>query len=268
MRRAFLPVLAATALVPALLAFAEEAPKEAPKPPTTPLPAFENPLWDAKPGETLLYKVRELEGKWTRYYEERVLARVKDQVLIETILTDETGTKDWGRDPDPRNTGWREVTQEMKLGPTQKWVKERQKEEVLLVGEPTPRAAVRCTRRVIDEPEDFSKPDGKRRPREIWYSHDVPGTGRVKMFPAQQNGERMAISWDKVLPADVREKRAALIPMPKKEEPGMGEPGMGDPAMGEPGMEEPGMKEPGMEEPGKEPGMEEPGMDEPPKDGK
>jgi hypothetical protein len=252
MRRVLLLLLAAASF-PAVLAVAADPPKDAPKPPTTPLPAFENPLFDAQPGETLLYRVRDLEGRWTRYYEERVLARVKDQVLLETILTDETGTKDWGRDPDGRNTGWRPVTQEMKLGTTQKWVKERQKDEVLLIGEP-PRAAVRCTRRVIDEPEDFARPEGKRRPREIWYSHDVPCSGRVKMFPAQQGGERLAISWDKKLPRDVCEKRAALIPMPpeeKKPEPGMDEPGMDEPGMGEPGMDEPGMDEPGMGEPGK-----------------
>jgi hypothetical protein len=259
MRRAPLAGLA-LALAPALFAFAAEPPKDAPKPPTTPLPTFANPLWDAKPGETLFYRVRELEGKWTRYYEERVLARNGNMVLLETILTDETGTKDWGRDPDHRNTGWREVTEDMKLGTTQKWVTERQKDEVLLIGDP-PRAAVRCTRRVIDEPADPSLPEGRRRPREIWYSHDVPCSGRAKMFPAQQEGERLIISWDKRLPADVCEKRAALIPMPEKEK-------KDAPAMGEPGMDEPGMGEPAMGEPGKgEPGMDDPGMDEP-KDGK
>src|SRR6187397_1658501 len=127
MRR--VPLLAALAAVsfPALLAVAGDVPKDAPKPPTTPLPTFENPLYDAKVGETLLYRVRELEGKWTRYYEERVLARDKDMVLVETLLTDETGTKDWGRDADARNTGWRKTTPDMKLGTVQKWVADRQK---------------------------------------------------------------------------------------------------------------------------------------------
>jgi hypothetical protein len=254
------PALALLVL-PAAVALADEPPKDAPKPPTTPLPSFENPLYDAKAGETLLYRVRDLEGKWTRYYEERVLARDGEDVLIETILTDEKGQKDWGRDPDGRNTGWRKVEKEMKLGPTQRWVKERERDEVLTIGEP-PRAAVRCKRRVIDEPADFTRPEGKRRPREVWYSHDVPATGRVRMFPAQQEGERMLLSWDKVLPAEYCAKRAATYPKPEPPkdpppamdgEPAMGEPGMGEPGMGEPGKGEPGMDEPGMADRGKRP---------------
>ena len=49
-------LLAALALAGALPAFAkDEVPL--PEPPTTPLPAFENPLHDAKIGETLRYRV-------------------------------------------------------------------------------------------------------------------------------------------------------------------------------------------------------------------
>jgi hypothetical protein len=147
----------------------------------------------------------------------------------------------------------------MKLGTIQKWVADRQKDEVLLIGEP-PRAAVRCTRRVIDEPVDPGLPDGKHQQRQIWYSHDVPVSGRVKMFPAQQGGERMAISWDKKLSEKTCAERAANYPMPppeeKKPEPGMGEAGMGEAGMEEPGMADPGMTEPGMTDP--EPGMDEP----------
>jgi hypothetical protein len=148
----------------------------------------------------------------------------------------------------------------MKLGPTQRWVKEKEKEEVLVVGDPV-KAAVRCKKRVIEEPVEVSKPEGKKQERQVWYSHDLPCTGRAKMWPAQGGGERFAISWSKRLSAEECAKRAANIKKPEPEK----DAGMGEPAMGEPGMEEPGMdggmEEPGMGEPGKEPGMDEPGMD-------
>ncbi len=261
MRRLFLAAaLGAAALAPTFPARADEPNKDLPKPPTTPLPDFENPLFDAQVGETLLYRVRELSGAWTRWFEERVLARTDKDILIETVETDSTGAKTFMVDPDPRNTGWRPLSKDMKVGSTQAWVKERQKDDVVYVGEP-PTKAVRATRRVIEEP-DPEKPNGGKRQREIWYSHDVPATGRVKMFPAQQGGERMALSWDKRLTAEECKKRAERYPKPGEEgagkDPhgGMDEPGMDDPGMGEPGMDEPGMKEPGMGEPG----MDDPGM--------
>src|SRR5688572_55037 len=74
---------------------------ELPKPPTTPLPKFENPLHDAQVGETCFYRVRDpsaADDTRTLYYEERVLARHvvkgKERALIETVKTDAKGTKD------------------------------------------------------------------------------------------------------------------------------------------------------------------------------
>lgn len=236
---------------------------ELPKPPTTPEPAYENPLADAKVGETLFYATRDLEGKWTRYFEERVLALSKDKALIETIETDPTDTKNFGVDNSPTNTGWKLRAEKLQGSDLQKWVNDRAKHEILYIGEP-PTKAIRAVHRYLDEPKDFTRPDGPRQTREIWFSHDLPATGRAKMYPAQRGGERMIISWDKVLPAEECAKRAAKYPEPEAPKPaGGGEPGMGDPA---PGMDEPGMGEPGMGEPGMDaptPGMDEPGMDEP-----
>ncbi len=254
-----------------LLAHAGDAkpPAEPPKPPTTPEPAFENPLADAKVGETLFYSTRDLEGKWTRYFEERVLALTKDKALIETIETDPTDTKMFGIDNSATATGWKSKSEKLQGSTVQKWVTERAKPEILYIGDPATKA-IRTVHRYLDEPKDFTLPDGPRHVREIWFSHDLPATGRAKMFPAQRGGERMIISWSKVLPVEECAKRAARYPDPDAQtgpktsnpeggEPGMDEPGMGEPGMGEPtpGMDEPGMDAPtpGMDAPKGEPGM-------------
>lgn len=282
MRRPLLALaaLAAAFLAPALVARAgDKPPPELPKPATTPLPKFDNPLHDCEVGETLFYKVREIEKEdgWVRYFEERVLARTKDRALIETVETNAAGTSVFQVDNDGRNTGWRAIPETLLTGPTQKWLADKQKDEILYVGVPATKA-LRTMHRFLEEPEQFSQPEGPKRVRQIWYTHELPCTGRAKMFPAQRGGERMVLSWEKRLSPEECAKRAARYPDNEEkgsssatggpeggmDEPGMGEPGMEEPGMGEPGMEEPGMSEPGMEEPGMgEPGMEEPGMSEP-----
>ncbi len=257
----------AGALATSLAAFGGDAkaPAEAPKPPTTPEPEFDNPLADAKVGETLFYSVRDLEGKRPiTYYEERVLALTKDKALIETIETDATDTKLYRVDNGSLTTGWRSRAKELKMGDAQKWLPERTKSEILFIGDP-PTKAIRTKHRYLDEPKDFTVPTGPRRTREIWFSHDVPCTGRAKMYPAQKDGERMVISWSKVLSADECAERAGRYPE-DAEKAGDSKPTAADPGMGEPGMDDAGMGEPAMDEPKKdEPKKDEPGMDaEPP----
>lgn len=246
-------VLTGLALAPSLLARAADAPAkpELPKPPTTPLPKFENPLHDCEVGETCFYAVHELEKKdgWVRWFEERVLARTATRALVETIETDETDTKEFGIDG--ASSGWRPIPAEFPTPPGHAWFRDKAKDEVIYVGDP-PTVAVRATHRWLEEPVTPGNVDGPKRMRQIWYSHDVAATGRVKMFPAQRGGERLAISWSKKLPMAECAKRAgryrdeeAAKPAP---EPGMGEGGMEEPAMGEGGMSEPGMEEPGMGE--------------------
>jgi hypothetical protein len=192
-----------------------------PQPPTTPLPAFENPLHDAKPGETLRFKVtgRGSGGEWVRYFEERILARKEGnpvQVLVETAETNETGEKIWS--VDPSRSGWRPAPPAFRLPAGIQFRKDKEKEEVVYVGTPA-KLAVRATRRVLDEPEIPGDTTGRRRDRKIWYSHDVPATGRVKEFPVPglEDGERTAISWDKVLPEEECKKRAEKYRPPEEE---------------------------------------------------
>lgn len=182
-------------------------PAEPPKPPTTPEPAFENPAFDAKIGETLFYSVRDLEGKRPmRYFEERVLALTKDKILIETVETDATNTKFYSVE---KSTGWKPRTEKLQGNEHQKWIQEKAKAEILYLGEP-PTKAIRTMHRFLDEPADFTLLEGPRRVRQIWYSHDIPASGRAKMFPALRDGERMVISWDRMLPADECEARRPL----------------------------------------------------------
>jgi hypothetical protein len=217
MRSSLLAGFALCALAPFALA-KDEAPPP-PPPPTTPLPTFENPLHDAKVGETLRYRVIDAENlekpSWTRYFEERVLAKKAEQVLLETVETNEAGDKIFSIDP--QRSGWRPAPATFKLGDHQKWKKEKERQEVVVVGQAQKRS-VRCTHRVLDEPESFANPEGRRRERRIWYSHDVPCSGRVKEWPAQNEGERLAISWDKTLSATECAERAKKYKDPEDEE--------------------------------------------------
>jgi hypothetical protein len=217
MRRPLASLLAF--VVAPALALAADAP-ELPKPPTTPLPAFENPLHDAEVGETCLYKVREPgnDDGWVRYFEERVLARKRlsdadrallghgDRVLVETIETNAEGTKEFGVINDA--TRWRDADPAFVLPGNAKFVREKQKDEIVYCGGTPPTKAVRATKRVIEYPTMNERPDGPKTQLQIWFSHDVAVLGRAKQFPSVRDGERVALSWDKRLPADVCAKRA------------------------------------------------------------
>lgn len=220
--RRLLALLVASVAAPAL-ALAADAP-ELPKPPTTPLPAFENPLHDAEVGETCFYKVREPgnDDGWVRYFEERVLARRRlsaeerelmgheERVLVETIETNAEDTKEFGVINDA--TRWRDADPKLILPGTAKFVAEKQKDEIVYVGGTPPTKAVRTTRRVVEYPAMNERPDGAKTQLQIWFSHDVPVLGRAKQFPSVRDGERIAVSWDKKLAVDVCAKRAERYP--------------------------------------------------------
>ena len=231
-------------------------PAEPPKPPTTPEPAFENPAFDAKIGETLFYSVRDLEGKRPmRYFEERVLALTKDKILIETVETDATDTKFYSVEKSTRlEAAHREAD---RATSTRSGFRRRRRPRSSISASRPRRRSARCIA-ILDEPADFTLLEGPRRVRQIWYSHDIPASGRAKMFPALRDGERMVISWDRMLPADECAKRAARYPDQPDEGHKLPE-APADPAMGEPGMDDPGMGEPAMD--GEVPPKDPAGMD-------
>jgi len=232
---------ALAAAVPVLVR-AGDAPAEPPKPPTTPLPKFQNPLFDAEVGETCFFSVRMPDEKEpNRYYEERVLARRAKHVLVEVVVANAQGKL---FSVDGAQSGWRAVSDEDLSFPADshmQFLKDKEKEEVLVLGDP-PSKAVRTVHRFIQYPDDPSKPDGATKIGEIWYSHDVPVTGWAKrtptMFNPRKEGERVSISWSKRLTpeecAKLAAKWASSDPEKKPDDAGMEEPGMGmdDPSMG------------------------------------
>lgn len=270
--RRLLAALAVVALALPALVRAQDALTEPPPTPTTPLPAFDNPLFDAEVGETCLYKVREpgTDDGWMLWFEERVLARTAKRVLVETIKTDKTGTKDFG--VDNTATRWWDVQEGLTIPTGWTHEKAKDKDELLYLGGPPPTHAVRTTKRHIEGPADPSKPDGVKLRIQTWFSHDVPVRGIAKRFPAQREGERVAVSWSKRLPPQECAKRAERYPDDEGKS-GATSPtaptAPSEPAMGEPGMDDPGMGEPPMGEPAMEGGdaPPSPGMDDAPMGG-
>lgn len=254
MRRTLVALFAAALALPALVR-AQDGPGEPPPTPTTPLPKFDNPLFDAEVGETCLYKVREpgTDDGWVLWFEERVLARTAKRVLVETVKTDKTGTKDFG--VDNTATRWWDVQEGLTIPPGWTHEKSKDKDELLYLGGPPPTHAVRTTKRHIEGPTDPSKPDGLKTRIQTWFSHDVAVRGIAKRFPAQRDGERVAVAWSKRLPAEECARRAERYPDLEAKAGSSSptapsapsEPGMDEPGMAEPGMDEPGMAEPAME---------------------
>jgi hypothetical protein len=234
LRRLFAVALCGAAV--AAVAFVARAgdPPPLPNPPTTPLPTFENPLHDAEVGETLRYVVKDVNSRPpgpSRWFEERVVARTKDQACLETVETDETGARVFS--VDPQRSGWRKCPEKLLTGDHATFLAAKEKDEVLYVGDP-PTKAIRTRHRFLDEPEPDADPaSGPRRVRQIWYSHDVPCSGKAKEFPAQADGERMVISWDRKMTAEECAERAKKFgPAPEPvDEPAMSEPPMSDTPM-------------------------------------
>jgi hypothetical protein len=240
------PVLAVSALALAnALVMAEDAPPNATPPPKTPLPDFANPLKDAEVGETCLFSVIGKDGK-ARYYEERVIARTAERVLLETVVTDATGAKKFS--VVAAVSGWRGGGKDIEIGTSQAWRTDQQKDEVLYLGTKEAPVGVRCTKRVVEEPSDLSDPGSAKRTREIWYSHDVAARGIAKMVPAAGlgDGERRAISWTKRLSAADCAKAAGAY---KTAEEDAKEEAERTGAMSEPAMTDPGMTDPPTDDP-------------------
>jgi hypothetical protein len=244
-------VLSAAVLADRVLVRAEDAPPNSTPPPTTALPDFEDPIGDAEVGETCFFRVKGKDDR-SRWYEERILARTATRVLVETVMTDAKDEKAF--QTIATASGWRpgKKTFPTDLPKGTTWKTDLQKDEVVYVGPEDAPKGVRCTKRVLEEPVDPSNPDGPKRQREIWYSHDVAARGVAKMLPAAPfgAGERRAISWSKRLTG--AECAKLLAAYPTAEEDAKANDASSSAAMDDPGMDDGGMKEP--------PAMDDPSM--------
>ena len=150
-----------------------------------------HPLADAKPGEFLVYQ--EKTDRWTSYFCERVLDVKDGKVLWELSKTDEEG-KDHG----PLQTKWRTVT-ELKPNRWQTVTKDKMVE--LEVDGKT----LVCRYFEVEEPKDRAWPDGEKIRKEVWYSNDVPVSGKVKAEP----GNRMVLKWGQMSEEETKKRLAA-----------------------------------------------------------
>lgn len=150
----------------------------------------QHPLADAKPGEFVVYQ--EKGDRWTSYFIERVLDVKDGKVLWELSKTDENG-KDLG----PLRAKWREVKE---LKPN-RW-QTVTKDEMVTV-EVNGQKLV-CRFFEVEEPKDRQWPEGEKIRKEIWYSNDVPVSGKVKQEP----GGRMVLKWGQ-MPEEETKKRLA-----------------------------------------------------------
>ena len=190
--RTLLPLVAVVLLVlPALVPAAAES--ELPK-------LVKHPLADAKAGEFLVYV--EKSDRWTNYFVERVL-QVKDgKVLWELSKTDENG-KDHG----PVRAKWRKVD-DLKPNRWQTVTKDKMV-ELEVDGK-----KLVCRYFKVEEPKDRRWPDGEKISKDIWYSNDVPVSGKVKQDP----GGHMVIKWGQMSPEETKKRLEAYEERKRREE--------------------------------------------------
>lgn len=148
----------------------------------------DHPMKDAKAGEYLRYAITN--GQWKTWFIERVLAVKDGEVLWEIAKTNESGSEDKGRE----RIGWVKVPA-LKALPHQKVV-EDEMVEVTIDGK-----ALWCRRFLVDERTHPDWPE-PRRSKEVWYSNDVPCSGKVK----DTVSKREVTSWGQ-MPADEVKRR-------------------------------------------------------------
>ena len=190
---ALLTLVSLSVLAASLPAAAEDAPGERPK-------LTENPLKDAKPGEFLRYM--EADGGWKKYFVERIIDVRDGEVLWEIYQTTPDGSKDLS----PVRTGWLKVP-EFKPRAHQKIISDKM-EELEVNGK-----TLWCRHLLIEQQQNPPFPDPKIR-RDVWYSNDIPCSGKVK----EDTRGRIALEWG-MLPKEVVEARKRFYePKPEDEE--------------------------------------------------
>jgi hypothetical protein len=150
-----------------------------------------HPLQDAKPGEYLRF-MRAEEG-WKKWYIERIIDVREGEVLWEIYQTNEDGTKDTGA----VRKGWKKIPK-LKAAPHQKVIKDVM-EEMEVAGQ-----KLWCRHFTINEREfpDFPEP---RRRKDVWYSNDIPCSGKVK--DTVEN--RIVTSWGMMSEEELKKRQKA-----------------------------------------------------------
>ena len=160
-----------------------------------------HPMADAKPGEYLRYVVAQ-EG-WKKWYVERILALRDGEILYEVMQT----TEDGSQDKQAVRRGWRKVPK-LKPNSGQEVVEDKMVE--MEVGGKT----LWCRHFVLNEREHPDWPEPKRR-KEVWYSNDVPCSGKVK----DSLSGRIITSWGQMSPEETQKRKKAYEDSQKGRQP-------------------------------------------------
>ena len=176
------------ALLVAVMVPPLQAEDEAEAPPAERPKLTEHPLKDAKPGEYLRFMTDQ--GGWKKYYVERIIDVKEGKVLWEIFQTNNEGTKDLNM----VRGDWLDVP-EFKPSEHQRILSDEMVE--LDVNE----QKLWCRHLYIEQLQNPPFPEPKLR-RDVWYSNDIPCSGKVKERP----GGRIVLDWG-TLSADVLKQR-------------------------------------------------------------
>ena len=150
-----------------------------------------HPMADAKPGEYLRY-MTESDG-WKNYFVERILDVKDGKVLFEVTKTSDDGTQD-------KSIVYRQWKKIPKLKPNRSQTVVADKMvELEIDGK-----KLWCRHFTVDEREHPDWEEPKRR-KEVWYTNDVPCSGKVKDSLAG----RTAISWGMMSAEETQQRKKA-----------------------------------------------------------
>jgi hypothetical protein len=184
-----LPHVPVLALLAALFASATVVAGDTPPTLTT------HPMNDAAPGEYVRFRI-DGKGGWTRYSVQTVLEVKDGKAWIEEWRTDAEGKAGSGL----LWSGWANVPKEIEPLSYQKIV-EDEMVPLELGGK-----KVWCRHLVVNQPAHPPIPEPRVR-REVWFSNDVPGWGRVKIVEADDT--KTAVSWGTMSKEDLDKAKEA-----------------------------------------------------------
>ncbi len=169
--------------LPSSLSAADEAP----------IPRLEkHPYADARPGEWR--RVRRTVRGETRFYVERVLAAAAQEgkVFYDVLETTEDGSQ---RRAVAERGHWADVPKFQPVAGQQ-----YRTDEMVVIEAAGKKLAARHLK--IVEPVDPRVPN-RMRTRDVWYSNDVLGSGKVKEDTDEPQSALMVLAWGTMAPADL-----------------------------------------------------------------